>query len=84
MPQNYDSPLTSTGTQAQLRQALGYVPRRMPTAAPGSGVTVDEASGEIGVTAGFGAAYMPLTLGDEPPTLVTDGAGRLIMVAFAP
>lgn len=28
--------------------------------------------------------YMPLTLGDEPPTFVTDGAGRLIMVAFTP
>lgn len=28
--------------------------------------------------------YMPLTLGDEPPTFVTDGAGRLIMLAFTP
>lgn len=33
---------------------------------------------------GAGVAYMPLTLGDEPPTFVTDGAGRLIMVAFTP
>lgn len=33
---------------------------------------------------GGGIPYMPLTLGDEPPTFVTDGAGRLIMVAFTP
>ncbi len=33
---------------------------------------------------GGNVPYMPLTLGDEPPTFVTDGAGRLIMVAFTP
>jgi hypothetical protein len=27
---------------------------------------------------------MPVTLGNEPPTFVTDGAGRLMMVAFTP
>ena len=33
---------------------------------------------------GGSVPYMPLTLGDEPPTFVTDGAGRIIMVAFTP
>jgi hypothetical protein len=34
--------------------------------------------------AGGAVPYMPVTLGNEPPTFVTDGAGRLMMVAFTP
>lgn len=45
----------------------------------GSGLTM------VGTTLNsLGGAYMPLTLGDDPPTFVTDGAGQLIMIAFTP
>lgn len=49
-------------------------------------VTVDGKGRVTSASSGSasGAAYMPLTLGDDPPTFVTDGAGRLIMVAFTP
>lgn len=38
----------------------------------------------MGTVPGFGVPYLPLTLGDEPPTTVTDGAGHIIMLAFTP
>jgi len=54
MPQGYDPPFTSTGTPAQLRQALGYVPARTPASSssgsgggpsgvgnPGGGIVID-------------------------------------------
>lgn len=40
MPHGYTPPLTQTGTPAQLRQALGYVPPRGSTGSSGGGVDV--------------------------------------------
>jgi hypothetical protein len=36
------------------------------------------------VSGGSGEAYLPLVTGAEPPVLVSDGAGHLIAVAYAP
>lgn len=33
---------------------------------------------------GSGGAYVPLTDGSQPPNLINDGAGHLILVAYAP
>lgn len=70
-------------TSGNVSSAGGGVPAVI-TAGPG--VTVTEGAGKLTISAGGSGsvAYMPLTLGDQPPTFVTDGAGRLIMVAFAP
>lgn len=45
MPHSYDPPLTNTGTPAQLRQSLGYVPPRQATGT--GGVTVDGGSSPV-------------------------------------
>lgn len=45
-----------------------------------NGVTV----GPLGTGGGGGAGWIPLVTGAEPPVLVSDGAGNLVLVAYGP
>jgi hypothetical protein len=48
-------------------------------------VTVDTATpGQVKLHARTGIAYVPLALGGEPLTFVSDGSGNPILVSYAP
>jgi hypothetical protein len=53
-----------------------------------SGATVSSGAGNVAKVAitggGGGTAYIPLVTGAEPPQLVSDGAGALILVPYSP
>lgn len=75
--------LTGTGTPAQLKQALGFVPRRQMTAAAGEGIEVDEGSGEISLT---DTAVVPASYGNATNVgqFTVDQKGRLTLAANVP
>lgn len=80
---------THTTVQGAVNNPTGVTPGTYGSSTVVGQFTVDAAgrltfAANVPIVFPAQAAYMPLTLGDEPPTFVTDGAGRLAMVAFIP
>lgn len=48
------------------------------------GITITATSGVISAAPGFGQAWLPLVAGDDLGTPITDGAGSLVTVPYAP
>lgn len=47
-------------------------------------ITVNDGADTITIDAAGGGTYIPLVDGAEPPTLVSDGSGNLIMIPWSP
>jgi len=82
--QGYDRPLTRTGTPAQQRQALGYIPARAAAAASGGGVEVS--GGDAPVISLEASGVTPGTYGDATNVaqVTFDAFGRATTAAAVP
>ena len=79
-----NSPVTSSGT---LTVAWANQSANTVLAGPSSGASSAPSFRKLvaaDLPSGFGSSWLTLVTGAEPPVLVSDGAGRLITVAYAP